>query len=99
MIVCSRKISSMKKNKYLNFNKTERLVFNNTHGKKITEKHKELVEDWLLDKITLQHLARKIGVARIPVKNGHKGKNAVSTVYILVARTMKKMFKENKLKI
>lgn len=89
----------MKKNKYLDFNKKERLVFNNTHGKKITQKHKELVELWLQDKITLQNVGIKTGTNRIPVKKGQKGKNAVSTVYILVARTMKKMFKENRLKI
>lgn len=75
-----------------------RLVYNNTHGKKITQKHKELVTLWLEDKILLEDLARKTSTRRIPAKDGKPGKNSVATVYILVARTMKVLFKENNIK-
>lgn len=89
----------MKKNKYLDFNRKDRLVFNNTHGKKITVKQIALVELWLQDKITLQDLARKTGTIRIPASKNRKGSSSVATVYILVARTLKVMFRQNKIKL
>lgn len=73
---------------------TGRLVYNNTHGKRITQKHIDLVQDWLDDKILLETLARKTSTRRIPAKDGKPGKNSVATVYILVARTLKTMYKD-----
>ncbi len=74
---------------------TGRLVYNNEHGKKITEKEKGLVRLWILDKITLEEFGRKAGTRRIPVKNGKPGKNSPATSYILIARTLKTILKEN----
>lgn len=74
---------------------TDRLVYNNDHGKKITQREKNLARLWILDKITLEDFGRKTGTRRIPVKNGRPGKNSPSTSYILIARTLKTILKEN----